>query len=295
MALPFTGAYARRYSQPYSGNLVWGTGVNPVHMYYGSPPARLSPVRPLNGRPLPDGQLAETSQPWEALSDQIIPVNVWGYQPEDQPNTYVYYGERPDWSVPPQDSPVRIASDDFPAWTAPGAVNNAFRATRAGAHRLFRGKEPRGTYPIPTETVSEGWRNKPKGSPADAKPSDPVQYEMQTSMEQRYRTRTNVLSVIRGTDEPRSDIDSRVIGQRLKVYSGQERHYDMFPRQQTPTYERPFYYRTAGTGQADWMEPNEQWEINAVERTPPPDPYIGRYDGSDVTDYGYMGEDQFYA
>lgn len=291
MALPFTGAYARRYAQPYSGATVWGTGANPVHLYYGSPAARLQPTKPLQGRPQSAGPLAETTQPWEAIPQELVPPNKWGYQPEDIPTNYLYYGERPDWTVPPQDSPLRFASDDFPPWPAPGRVNNAFRATRAGTHRIFQDL----FVNPPTETVTEGWRNKPKGMPADAKPSDPLQYEMQTSMVQRYRTRVNDLAVARATDEPRSPINSRVIGQRLKIYSGQERHYDMFPRQQTATRERDFYYRTAGTGQAEWMEPNEQWDVTAVERTPPPDPYIGRFDAGTQEDYGYSPEDYFYA
>lgn len=299
MALPFTGAYARRYAQPYAGHTVWGTGWNPVHLYYGSPPARLNPTRPMEGRPLPAGQLAEISQPWEALPDQIIPANIWGYQPEDQPNTYLYYGDRPPWDVPPQDSPVRIASDDMPPWDAPGRVNSAFRSTRGGARRTFRDVAPaadEANYPIPSETVSEGWINKGlSGVVAVAKPSDPAQYERQTSMQQRFATRSNDLAVARATDEARSPIRSRVMPMLAKAYSRGEREYDMFPRQQSPDTERPFFYRTAGTGQADWMEVNQQWDVDAVERTPPPDPYIGRYDGSGVSDYGYMPEDQFYA
>jgi hypothetical protein len=295
MALPFTGAYAARYAQTYSGNLVWGTGANPVHMYYGSPAARLQPTRPLEGRPQPAGAVAEVSQPWEAIPDNVIPANIWGYQPEDDMRTYVYYDDRPSWDVPPEDNPSRISAYNQPSWSAPGKVNNQFRATRSGAHRLFRGKDPRPDYMVPTETVSEGWKNKPKGQPADAKPSDPSQYEMQTSMEQRYRSRNNRASVVRGTDEMRTDIPSRVVGQRLKVYSGQLRHYDMFPQQQSSWYERPFFNRTAGTGQPEWMMANEQWEVNAVERTPPPDPYIGQADAGPANDYGYTGEDYFYA
>lgn len=291
MALPFTGAYARQYAQPYSGATVWGTGINPVHMYYGSPPARLQPTRPLEGRPQPGGPVAEVTAPWEAIPDEIISPNKWGYAPEDSIETYVYYGQRPAWDVAPQDSPVRIHSDNMPPWTAPGMVNQAFRATRDGAHRIFQDffVNP------PTETVTEGWRNKPKGDPSNAKPSDPSQYEIQTSMTQRYKTQDNRRAVMRNTDEGRSPIASRVVGQKLKIYSGQERHYDMYPRQQTADKERPFFYRTAGTGQAEWMVPNEQWDITAVERTPPPDPYIGEADTGASYEYGYAPEDYFYA
>jgi hypothetical protein len=67
----------------------------------------------------------------------------------------------------------------------------------------------------------------------------------------------------------------------------------MFPKQQTATRERGFYYRTAGTGYEQWMEPNQMYEVEALERTPPPDPYIGQQDIQ--MSYGYTQEDNFYA
>jgi hypothetical protein len=115
---------------------------------------------------------------------------------------------------------------------------------------------------------------------------------MQTSMQQRYQTRVNDHAVARGADGPRAGIESRVIGQRLKVYSGGERHYDMLPREQDDM-PRPFYYRTAGTGDPANMAPNAMWEIDPIQRVTPPDPYLG----ADETDlgYGYTSEDSFYA
>jgi hypothetical protein len=291
MALPFTGAYAARYAQPYHGAGVWGTGINPVHLYYGSPPVRLNPTRPLQGRPQPGGPVAEITQPWEAVPE--ISSNLWGYTHEDSSYTGVEYDNRPSWGQP-EDDPTKASTFDQPSYNASGAVKNDFRAAFGGAFRTFRGKHPRADYMIPTETVSEGWLNKAvSGVVAVATPSDPAQYERQTSMQQRFQTRGNQQAVGRNTDEPRAGIASRVQPQLEKVYSGQERHYDMFPQQQSPdALERPFYYRTAGTGQADWMLVNEQWDINARERTPPPDPYIGY---TDTAQYGYTPEDYFYA
>jgi hypothetical protein len=147
---------------------------------------------------------------------------------------------------------------------------------------------------IPSETVSEGWVNKEQGRPGNAKPSDPSQYERQTSMQQRYRARNNDHAVMRGTDAGRSHINSRVAGQIVKRYSEGLRHYDMFPFQQTPeTNRRAFFYRTAGTGLPEQMQPNEMWTQYPLERTPAPDPYIGPPDVS--MDYGYTSEDNFYA
>jgi hypothetical protein len=282
MTLPTKGAWARRYAQPYSGASVWGTGIHPIHASYGGPPVRMGA---LHGR-----QGDEITVPAHAVPQELIPAYMWGYTIEDTSAAAIFYDDRPSWNVPPEDSPVRYSTQGQPAYNAPGAVRAMFRSMRGGAHRIYQ------DFFInpPTETVSEGWINKPKGEAADAKPSDPAQYEMQTSMTQRYAVRTNALSLERGTDEPREPINSRVVGQKLKVYSEGERHYDMFPRQQKD-FEREFWYRTAGTGIPEQMLPNEMWSISPVERTPPPDPYIGTEDTSHEFDYGYTAEDNFYA
>jgi len=206
----------------------------------------------------------------------------------------IYYDNRPDWEVPPEDSPVRYSTQGHPSINASGSAKNIFRSIFEGAGRTFRGKRPRADYMVPTETVSEGWLNKPKeGDVARAKPSDPAQYEIQTSMTQRFAARGNDHAVMRNTDAARHQIRSRVQRQRSPVYSGEERHYDMDPRQQHPDRERPFYFRTAGTGDQDWMVHNATWDINAVQRTPPPDPYIGPTEAQ--VEYGYTNEDYFYA
>jgi hypothetical protein len=111
-------------------------------------------------------------------------------------------------------------------------------------------------------------------------------------MVQRYRRRNSDHAVGRGTDEPRAGIESRVTGQHTPVYSGGERHYDMYPKDQNQI-DRLFWFRTAGTGNPDDMTPNQMWELEAIERTPPPDPYIGTPDN--LADYGFTPEDQFYA
>jgi len=67
----------------------------------------------------------------------------------------------------------------------------------------------------------------------------------------------------------------------------------MLPKEQTATRRRDFYYRTAGTGIQEQMTPNETWDVEAIERTPPDDPYIGNQDTA-IT-YGYTPEDNFYA
>lgn len=173
---------------------------------------------------------------------------------------------------------------------------------RMGAQRFRLYRVPDSAYsPItaeqpnsmPTETVNEGWLNKVTSFVADASPSDPSQYEVQTSMRQRYETRTNVRAQARATDDPRSNIASRVMAMVEKVYSTGERCYDMFPYQ-IDQIERPFRYRSAGVGPAEWLETNEYSAVTPVQRTPPPDPAMGVPEVQEPEGYGYTGEDSMY-
>src|SRR6266702_1348422 len=287
MALPLTGAWQRKYAIPYSGALSWGTGINPVHQQYGEgPPLRQTSRRQREGEHTPAPV---------AIPDSITEREPWGSTHDDSSYAGVAYDARPDWGEDPGSS--RGHSGTQPPWNVQQSVNETFRGTRGGARRTFRAISPKlneVAYVIPTETVSEGWINKPQGNPANAKPSDPSQYEMQTSMAQRNQTRVNEASVSRGTDKPREPILSRITGQKEKVYSGGERHYDMLPKEQD-VMPRPFYYRTAGTGRAHEMLPNEMWQIDPIQRTPPPDPSYGPEETKVQQDYGYTTEDHYYA
>jgi hypothetical protein len=279
MAAPISGAFHERFVVAPSSSLQWGTGYNPVHAQYGSPP-----------RPGVTTRQGEITPAFEGVSRDLIPEEFWGYTAEDfQGAGYFVADDRPPWGSESD----RYSTDGYPPWNATGAAKTRFRATMEGAYSKFRGKLPRATYQIPTETVSEGWVNKATGPrPANAVVSDPSQYEMQTSMTQRYRARNNDHSVERGTDDARSHINSRVTNPIVKVYSQGDRDYDMFPKEQTGAI-RPFYYRTAGTGIQGQMTVNEMYEREAIERTPPADPYIGNQDTA--FNYGYTPEDNFYA
>ena len=280
MARPSKGLWAQQQRMPNAAN-VWGTGINDVHSYYGSPPARMQELHPRQG---------EFTAPYEAVPEQVYAPSLWGYEQSPVGISQLVVDDRPDWTVAPEDQVTNSSTMGHPPWNATGAAKTIFRAIKGGAYNILN-YPPSFTRP-PTETVSEGWENKPHGSPANSKPSDPSQYEIQTSMTQRYRRRNSDHAVARGTDEPRAGIQSRVTGQHTPVYSGMQRHYDMFPFQQDQI-NRLFWFRTAGTGDPSYMVPNEMWDMEAVERTPPPDPYIGTPDN--LTDYGFTSEDQFYA
>ena len=279
MARPYSGSWARRNAVPYRTTDVWGTGINPVHSTYGEG----NPLR-VTGRNEDDH-----TAPWEALPDGFTQRERWGYTCDDGDYTgqYLQYDARPHWGTSTPD--FRNNAGSQPPKDATGGEKNRFRRMFDGARRLNDGIPE--SYP--SETVSEGWRNKWKdGAIADAETSDPSQYEMQTSMQQRYRQRNNDAAVARGTDDPRERIDSRVAPQKVKHYSGEERHYDMFPFQQED-YPRAFYYRTAGTGDAEEMEPTAMYVSDPLQRTPPDDPDLGPSDVS--VPGGYTTEDLFYA
>lgn len=275
--MPYTGAL-RRSLVPYAGEQVWGTGINPVHEYYGGPPDRLEPIQ------LPHG---ETVSPRDAVPQQFIAPELWGYTLDDERNTTVYYDDRPQWNEQPE--AYRGDALNHPAWDDSRAVSEDFRGQHEGAHRY----DQKLADSLPDETVTEGWRNKPKGKDAVAEPSDPSQYEIQTSMRQRDQTRVNDHAVSRATDAPRASIMSRIVGQKLKIYSGQMRHYDMTPRTQTQNV-RPFSYRTAGTGLRRRMLPNAMFDQYPIQRTPPPEPSTGPLEENLSQDYGYTPEDVVY-
>jgi hypothetical protein len=285
MAGPLSGAWARQ-NVGYSGASVWGTGINPVHAYYGSPPARVGNLAMREG---------EITSPGHSYPEQLIPTELWGYQLEDSLYTGVQYDDRPNWTQEP--SQFRSHTGSQPSWAAGGATTNRFRALRGGAMRLFRSVSPMPghiQYQEPSETVSEGWLNKPHGQPANSVPSDDKQLIVQTAMVQRYQTRANDQAVARGTDEPRTGIASLVTGQKLKVYSGGERHYDMEPKVQD-TIPRAFWYRTAGTGMPGDMLPNTMYTVQPLQRIPPAEPSMGIPETSQSAGYGYTSEDMFYA
>lgn len=292
MAIPMRGIWASRAIQPSANYRVWGTGINPVHYDYGSPSLRTRAVRPMQGMAPGDGPGApETiTPPYEASSD----THDYEYTDLENEVEGIYYDNRPAWDVLAPDNPSRYSTGQQPPLNATGGYKNLFRSVFEGAGRTFRGKRPRADYMIPSETVNEGWLNKPnEGLVAVAEPSSFEQYERQTSMQQRFKVQDNSRAVERNTDPAREPIPSRVQRQRSPVYSGELRHWDMFPKQQTATRERGFYYRTAGTGYEQWMEANETYDVEALERTPPADPYIGTQD--EQLNYGYTPEDNFYA
>lgn len=313
MAPPVKGLWAMRNTVSGPATNVWGTGINPVHYYYGEGP----PIR-TGGRPDTTSGIAP-GVPGSTLAP-ITPAAEGGEQ---------YYGGPPDYGYTAEDlagmdmfaqpaiaiDGVPFIKDGWPAWYpsntdmnyraqtnerevypvgAPGLTADTVRGIRYGP----RDEDSEVSNETPMTDVAVGWTNKTRGNLADSKPSDVSQYERQTSMQQRYAVRNNAHAVLRATDEARSEIGSRVAGQKVKNYSGQDpsspRAYDMFPFQ-GDQINRPFRYRVAATGYQEWLEANEAMQISPIRRTPPADPSMGIDETSQALDYGYTPEDVFYA
>lgn len=335
MGRAYRGPYARpsEYPVPYATASVWGTGIDPIHSYYGEGP----PIRVMGRTGTIGSSPVATQSPRDR--DYQTPGHgggmdapqeiTWGYPVEYGPDSFgsganapiaeedvgwddaFYVDDRPVWGNETETSKNRTSSP-MPSW---GSSAAKFLATRMGAARYrawpeqpLKGQaqayEPVSAEAVnsyPTETVSEGWINKGTSFTAYAEPADDSQVFVQTSMRQRFGTRDNGRAVLRGTDDERSKIGSRVMAMVEKVYSEGERTYDMFPYQ-IDQIERPFRFRTAGVGPAGWMLTNEYGAVTPVQRVPPPDPAMGvpevgtdyvteRYAG----DYGYTTEDPYYA
>lgn len=286
MALPISGAWRANNANAnqYVGARRWGTGSNPIHEVWGEgPPLKTT------------GRLDGPSNPTDVLSDvpsEFEAAELLGYTPDDIATT-LYFGMtppvgtdtgdlrhgnpegHPDWSVVPYD---------------PAATQ--FRDTPGIDPKLWASIP----QSFPTESVSEGWLNKTAGQINDAEVSDPVQYERQTSMQQVNPAagRNNGAAQLRGTDDPRENILTRLTGVKIKPWSTGQRLADMFPYQQD-TILRPFWYRTAGTGDPGYMNPNSMVVIDPVQRDVPPDPYLGQYETAVGDQGGYTGEDMTYA
>ena len=281
--MALAGAWKNQTRNTYQGAKVWGTGIHPIHAV----------------RDDGTGRVLDPANTYEPGPDD--PGIDYGYCMEDlQPGVNPTYTEaHPNWG----DETPRATTRGYPRWGMDGAIYplDPVGAPPMGTGLLTmqNGGAIRGDRPmqIPNETVTEGWRDKVQAQtyPADANPSDDSQYTMQTSMQQRYQARNNATASSRGTDDAREPIQSRVASMKSFHPSEGERHYDMYPREQDYIL-RPFVNRTAGTPPAEWLDGQEMYVSDGIQRQPPSDPYMGQNAADMVTDnYGYTGEDLSYA
>lgn len=281
----------------YGSALKQGTGWNPIHA-----------VRSGDGRNIaPDGSsnlvpesLADPSAEDYGYTDEDIYMfgDPPGYGAENPRELGV--ADRPDWG---QTEGTRMSMpEDYPSWGPVNTLNGSSVELPKGipGGTVIRAQEKGAVASVtanvlPDEDVAQGWRNKQHGNVEDSTVSDPSQYEMQTSMTQRDKVRAG--SQISGTaSEYSAPIASRRVGQKLKFWSGEQRHYDMAPKAQEQMI-RPFWLRTMGTGDPALMQANELYVSEPYQRTPPGDPDQGDIlplsespDGT--TSYGFTSEDE---
>lgn len=280
--MPITGNW--KASQPvYAGATQWGTGINPIHS-----------VRAGEGRGIADAGYPANAEmiPVELTDPYASADTLFGYCDEDAAS--VLYGAGPETGTsdrperPAEPSEFRAAvTPNYPPWGPyrPGIPGGTvLRAEDHGADITIATKLD------PKRSATAGYEQKQTSEINNAETSDPAQYEMQTSMTQRDKTREGSQASGRAS-EYSAPIHSRIVAMIEKKWSGGYRHAEMYPREQT-FRPRPFWNRQAGTGDPAWMAPNEMATRTPLQRTPPTDPYQGQYVGA--TDYGYTGEDVTY-
>lgn len=285
MAGPYSGAWKATATTDYGSALKWGTGVNPIHGIINSGGGRdTAPGPVLNDVP-------------QELTDPYSPMAM-GYTPEDSDSQIWGYGVSTGTSERPSlgDNADEFRDNVTENWPAYGSRKGGqpggrgIRSENRGANVTITGKQ------IPDEDPTQGKVFKRTTHVNNADISDPSQYVMQTSMTQRDKVRAG--SQISGTSSQYdAPISSRQGPMKLPSYSDGERHADMMPKSQDVII-RPFWNRTAGTGDQTQMASNALYESTPYQRTPPGDPYQGPsvpyVDSGAINQYGYSSEDVIY-
>lgn len=271
--MAITGAWKAQQSVE-AGASKWGTGVSPVHAIRTEGPphyeARLTAPN-FGSATLHDvvpTSVTEHGEDW--VSDWEAGEELWGYNDE----TGMSLRPRMDG----QPAQFRGVSQMTPY----DESGNVIRSEERGAVLLNTMKV------TPEETVSEGWLNKVEGQVLDSVDASTDQLYMNTSMKQRDAVRAGSQTAGRAS-EFSAPIKQRIAGMRLKVFSGEARHYDMTPRRADEII-RPWWSRQAGTPPQDWLPDNASTLNTPMTRTPPVDPYTGE-DASQLDSYGYTDED----
>lgn len=271
--MAITGTWKARQSIE-AGARKWGTGINPVHA-----------IRTGDGREIaPDVAVGtvpaslEQNQDWHDYNEDAVQTT-WGYEAETGISDRPRLGN--DTTMHREDA------DDFPQW---GPYDNGLPGGSRIRSEDHGSADQTTSNQIPTETVTEGWRNKVSGTVSNARVSDVEQLFMQTSSMQRDRMREGSQRGAGSASRFSAPIRSRIVGKRVKVYSGGRRHADMLPKEQVSVV-RGWWARSAGTGYTEWLQANSQNAVQPVTRDVPAPPPTGPTEGTLTADYGYQDED----
>ena len=261
----------RNSQQREAGALKWGTGINPVHSIVDN-----------EGREIATHGTTVLVDP--ALVEQYHDDDYADYEAaaetEADSGTDVY---------PNLGTPTQLLRDNAGRWPQWGTYEQGIpggTVVRGEDHGASLGNTPNQT---PTETVSEGWRNKETGDVELAEGAAVEQVYRQTSEQQLFQTRQGSQRGNGSDSDYTQPIPSRVPGQKIKVFSTGQRLYDMLPREQFQRI-RPWWSRGAGTGRVHWMEANAEQPVRPRTREIPPEPSTGP-PAIAHDDYGYQSED----
>lgn len=283
MAIAGTWKRQAQSTVDYEGAKVWGTGINPIHSQHDDGTGRV--IAPMTYEPGNDDPGIDYGYCFEDMVGGVAPAYMNDHPNWGSKDTRSNTGDYPRWGMDGNEYPLDPVASP-PMGTGIRAYNHGFLT------RLTRPLQ------VPSETVTEGYRHKEHGGVSDSRVSDDSQYTINTSMRQRDLSRNNEHAVTRGTDDPREPIKSRITGKRRYVPSSSpERHYDMTPREQDYIL-RPFVTRTAGTAPEQWLEGQEMFVQEPIQRQPPSDPFLGE-NAIDLPiqqeTYGFTGEDMSYV
>jgi len=269
----------------YAGATRWGTGINPIHAIWDEGPGRGPTKEPL-GSVTPSG----------AVDPGLVGVPAYGFTTDDP----FYAGEdyryleddHPNWGDSTQgradrNGIIMAAGSEpdptgFPSWGPHGARGEVFPQAEwpGGANLRAQSEgadvEQSRAVAVPSRGWSGGWLNKAHGEVSGQADSDPSQLLVTTSEVQLHQTRVNTAATIRGTDDPRSPIQTRLTGQKVKHYAqssgmgGGPGTPDMGPvTQQLPF--RPWFFRSAGTPPPPSTTYGTMSGNEPLERIPPVD------------------------
>jgi hypothetical protein len=291
-----SGLWTQRAARDYTGATRWGNGYDPVHAVHDNGRGRVIGTKE-NLYPLgePSDVVAEglTSREIDWVCEDYvdggpIPGEVFRYQ-DDRPRwdktTFQFrgetnsaaMGEQPAWGPYFDDDPTDI-------WPRSGPTGGMQRWLDVSHGE---NTERQRAIAVPTAGVSGGWLGKVRAALARSEAQDPAQEGFVPTLNtspvqgQGVKELSNERAVARGTDGPRSSIQSRTAGMVQKVYGqsfgmgGGPGTPDMAPFQQTAGLKRPWVSRTPT------LPPEEPHFMNTMEgrvpfsRTVAADPYQG--------------------
>lgn len=272
----------------YAGATRWGTGIDPIHAIWDAGPGRGPSKEPLG-----------STGPSDAVDTSLTDPALYGFEGED---TQFYIGEdyrylendHPNWDEttvgrPDRDGDIMVEGMEpdptgFPSWGPyyaeqdsdfplaggpPGGA--ALRAWSEGSE-----VENARAIAVPTQGYTGGWLNKAHGEVAYQVDSDPAQLLVTTSEVQLHQTRVNDAAAMRGTDDLRSAIATRLTGQKVKDYAkssgmgGGPGTPDMAPVTQNLPF-RPWFYRSAALPPPPDTTYGTMTGFEPIERIPPVD------------------------